>query len=94
MTAPDAGAVPYSENRVGKPAPGSAAAVAAGCTCPVLANAHGEGFSVTYDSDDSETSRAYYVRRFCPVHDPRPDPLDNPTMRPRPAAETGGRDVD
>ena len=85
MSAPDAGAVP---------APGSDAAIKAGCTCPVMANAHGEGFSVTYDSDDSETSRAYYVRRFCPVHDPRLDSLDNLTMRPRTDAETGWRDVD
>ena len=64
------------------PPPGSDAAIKAGCTCPVLENAHGEGFSVTCDSDYCEISRAYYIKRNCPVHDPLPDL----TMRPRTGA--------
>ena len=94
VTAPDAGEVslPGSQGRV--QAPGSDEAIKAGCTCSAADNYNGEGFSITYNSAGREISRAYYIRRDCPVHDPRPDPLDNPTMRPRTDAETGGRDVD
>ena len=85
MSAPDAGAVP---------APGSDEAIKAGCTCSAADNYNGEGFSATYNSAGREISRAYYIRRGCPVHDQRPDPLSDPTMRPRTDAETGGRNVD
>ena len=47
------------------PAPGSDAAVADGCSCPVLDNAHGQGLpwwnGVT----------AYWLTVGCPVHNPK-----------------------
>ena len=64
------------------PAPGSDAAIKAGCTCSAGYNYNGEGFSVTYNSAGREISRAYYIKRNCPVHDPLPDLH----MRPRTGA--------
>ena len=43
------------------PAPGTAAALVAGCTCPVLDNNHGAGIN-----RDSGTE--YWVTEGCPVH--------------------------
>ena len=43
------------------PSPGSDAALAMGCTCPVLDNGHGMG-----------RGDGGFVQG-CPVHDPRPD---------------------
>jgi len=45
--------------------PGSPAAVEAGCTCPVLDNAHGEGIR-----------GAFWINDDCPIHgDPEPTDL-------------------
>lgn len=41
--------------------PGSPRAVAAGCTCPVLDNAHGEGIRMN-------GARNFYVEDDCPLH--------------------------
>lgn len=60
----DAGAVP---------APGSDAAIRAGCTCYVADIGNFEPHLV-WDTDG------------CPVHDPRHDPLPDLTMRPRTGA--------
>jgi hypothetical protein len=46
----------------GKPNPGSKEALALGCTCPVLDNAHGEG--ITYGGE-----RAWWINRKCPIHE-------------------------
>ena len=45
------------------PSPGSAAALALGCTCPVLDNGHGMG----------RGDGNFVHVQGCPVHDPRPD---------------------
>lgn len=44
-----------------RPAPGSNAAIDAGCICPVLDNAHGAGFPVR-----GETS--WWITEGCPLH--------------------------
>ena len=46
------------------PAPGSDAAVAAGCTCPLLDNAHGAGCG---SGEDGTT--LYWRTAGCPLHD-------------------------
>jgi hypothetical protein len=48
------------------PTPGSAAALAAGCTCSKILNCDGTGAFLV----DGEP--VYYVRSECPVHDPFP----------------------
>lgn len=53
------------------PPPGSPEAVAAGCLCPVLDNAHGRGIEfVDYDSmwRVTGTSRAWWRNSKCPLH--------------------------
>ncbi|MBV8781015.1 MAG: hypothetical protein JO353_06425 [Phycisphaerae bacterium] len=46
-----------------QPTPGSREAIAKGCKCPVIDNAHGRGAYGT------EGSRAIFVQRFdCPLH--------------------------
>ena len=69
----DAGAVP---------APGSDAAIKAGCTCPAEQNAGGRGVPCKWDSAGNETTRAYWITNNCPVH----DPLSDLHMRPRTGA--------
>ena len=52
-----------SERPVSLPNPGSDAAIAAGCRCPVMDNAHGRGM---YEDEDG---RPVFVRRLdCPLH--------------------------
>ena len=52
-----------------KPAPGSAAAYAIGCTCPVLDNCHGAGIPwPREDGLDPVEHPSFYVREGCPVH--------------------------
>ena len=50
--------------------PGSEAALALGCTCPVIDNHYGEG--MPYDGPpDAETykaGRAYWISSDCPLH--------------------------
>ena len=49
-----------------KPNPGSDAAIAQGCTCPVIDNHHGRGMPAL-DADGQE--RAWFVfREDCPLH--------------------------
>ena len=43
------------------PSPGSDEARARGCTCPVMDNAHGQGFM--YGGE-----RCYYMSEGCPLH--------------------------
>lgn len=44
--------------------PGSDKAVTAGCTCPVMDNAHGRGAT--------GTTGEFYINEKCPIHSPRP----------------------
>lgn len=46
--------------------PGSDKAIAAGCTCPVLDNAHGKGLQGWPDSKRSEA--AFWISDDCPLH--------------------------
>lgn len=48
------------------PHPGSPAAVAHGCTCPVIDNAHGAGHL--------GLGREWWIALDCPLHDPDADP--------------------
>ena len=43
------------------PTPGSKAAVALGCTCPILDNCHGEGFMMRGE-------RVFWHNGTCPIH--------------------------
>ena len=45
------------------PTPGSPAAVAQGCTCPVYDNAHGAGMG-----QDEHGQVVYVMREDCPLH--------------------------
>lgn len=45
-----------------KPNPGSDAAIALGCTCPVSDNRRGEGLQTS-------TGRMFWFTEACPVHD-------------------------
>lgn len=47
--------------------PGSREAIDAGCTCPVLDNAHGRGW--LGGVKDSEGRTIYVYTAGCPVHD-------------------------
>lgn len=51
------------------PAPGSDAALALGCTCPVLDNAHGWGYTGIGGGKG-----IYCFTSGCPVHDSEPAP--------------------
>ncbi len=46
------------------PDPGSNEAVSRGCTCPILDNAHGEGWLV------GSGEIVYFISQGCPIHDP------------------------
>lgn len=53
------------------PNPGSDAALALGCTCPVIDNGHGRGLD----------PRGFWITEGCPVHAPFPRaalPADEP----------------
>lgn len=53
------------------PNPGSDDAVAKGCSCPILDNAHGRGWmGGVKDKETGETIFVYTVG--CPVHRPHP----------------------
>lgn len=49
------------------PRPGSKAAIAAGCNCPVLDNHHGEGIPMR-NPDTGEIQRAYWMTGDCVLH--------------------------
>ena len=50
--------------------PGSREAIAAGCRCPVLDNAHGRGFPAF----GPEGGVAFWINGECPLHaNPTPD---------------------
>ena len=49
------------------PPPGSPAAVAQGCTCPVLDNGHGKGYMGGAKDKDGQT--LYVIRAGCPLHE-------------------------
>lgn len=55
--------------------PGSIAARAIGCACPVLDNGHGRGGGVSADG-----SPAFWITEGCPVHAPAPAPRDSETI--------------
>ena len=59
-----------------KPAPGSDEAIAAGCTCPVLDNAHGKGYMGIPD--------VFVFTVGCPVHNPK-NLMHYPCLRHTPA---------
>lgn len=46
--------------------PGSDEAIEQGCTCPVMDNAHGKGFSLPHG--DGTTSTNFWVSADCPLH--------------------------
>lgn len=46
------------------PAPGSAAAIVAGCWCAVLDNGHGRGAWL-----DTDGKPVFWITEGCPVHD-------------------------
>lgn len=70
------------------PAPGSDAALDAGCTCPVVDNHYGRGYYMI-----SVNSRHFVVNFDCPLHGASADPLPDLHMRPRTdAAEGGGKE--
>jgi hypothetical protein len=50
------------------PNPGSAAAIAMGCTCPVLDNAYGRG---AYGGALIDGQPQFWIVEGCPVHDPK-----------------------
>jgi len=55
------------------PPPGSPEAVAAGCTCPVLDNAHGRGAIIRDSTGRAQPNEPlYWITAGCPVHDPAP----------------------
>jgi hypothetical protein len=58
------------------PPPGSDAAIAKGCTCPVLDNAHGKGYM--------GIPGTYVYGGACPLH----TILDEPVMEPQPEPPT------
>lgn len=47
-------------------APGSDEAIAAGCVCPVLDNAHGKGYMGGVKDEEGET--VYIISWVCPLH--------------------------
>lgn len=47
-------------------APGSDEAIAAGCTCPVLDNAHGKGYMGGVKDENGET--VYIISWVCQIH--------------------------
>jgi hypothetical protein len=50
------------------PNPGSDAAIALGCTCPVLDNGHGHGCG----RKGADGQPLFWIRGGCPVHRPQP----------------------
>lgn len=46
--------------------PGSEEAIAAGCSCPVMDNAHGKGYMGGVKGDDGNT--VFIVSSECPLH--------------------------
>ncbi len=64
------------------PPPGSDAAIAAGCTCPIWDNSYGYGYRVNFDDDGRVIARQFILAANCPIHDPLPDLH----MRPRTGA--------
>ena len=50
---------------IAPPPPGSLAALARGCTCPVLDNGHGRGCG----RKDEYGNPLYWIAEGCPVHD-------------------------
>lgn len=52
------------------PNPGSAAAIALGCTCPVLDNGHGKG----------RGDGAFWITDRCPLHSPAVPQRDPDTL--------------
>ena len=53
-------------NQPKQPIPGSAAAVAAGCRCPLRDNAFGNGYLNGVKNERGET--LYWVSNVCPLH--------------------------
>lgn len=49
--------------------PGSTEAIAAGCTCPVLDNAHGAGVPCGTNTDGTATT-LFWLNNDCPLHCP------------------------
>lgn len=52
----------YQISMTDKPNPGSDEAIDQGCTCPVLDNAHGEGYM--------GVSGRFMISADCPIHNP------------------------
>lgn len=51
------------------PNPGSDAAIAAGCKCPVLDNGHGRGIPwPREDGLDPNEYPSFYINLNCPIH--------------------------
>lgn len=55
----------------GTPPPGSDAAVAAGCLCPVLDNGHGVGARGGIKDEDG--NHCYWISDACPLHGEDPE---------------------
>lgn len=54
-----------------RPTPGSDAAIAQGCTCPVLDNGHG--------NPQIGVTRGWYIAGDCPLHANRASPTEEGT---------------
>lgn len=54
------------------PPPGSDEAVAQGCTCPILDNAHGKGYY--------GMAGIYVLNAECPLHSSEPEPEPEPEL--------------
>jgi hypothetical protein len=55
-----------------KPTPGSPAAIKAGCTCPVIDNAHGHGIRI-----NSSEPPVFWHNSECPLHGTKQQPKEN-----------------
>jgi hypothetical protein len=68
--------------------PGAPAAVAAGCTCPIMDNAHGAGAPGSYSHPDGPF---FWINSGCPLHGPD---LGGVEDDPPPEAATRGQPGD
>jgi len=50
------------------PNPGSDEAIRMGCTCPIMDNAHGEGFPWPDGKGGMKTE--FWINEECPIHSP------------------------
>lgn len=71
-----------------QPNPGSDAAVAKGCKCPILDNAHGKGYMGSYA--DKDGGPVFVMMQNCPLHGKK---LTQPKKKKKPTKPKQGCDV-